>query len=353
MKKQLKMLTDIAAAAAVTLVLAVALLPAQAEEMRSEVTEESRSTPEENNDPVTLETTSKTTTKAPIEAIVVPETTTEETTAEESTTEPPATQSTTTTTTPPQTTTTQTTAQPQPSWTEQETRGVKYVNTDGISSVEVAQIGSKKMRQYSLNDAVTVVAITDTDYYKLEDGTFIHADFLSDSQIEITTTTAETQPPDSEAEEITDDEAESDTEDTEEAAVLSAQLSIQGMSLEMFNMVNEYRSQYGLYALQWDYNAFPAAEIRARELLQRNSHTRPDGTRFSAVYDEIGYYPSSSGENIVYYYSDPRSALNSLINSASHRDLILSTEFTHISIAYVYDPNSYWGYYWVQEFTTP
>ena len=351
MKKQLKTLTDIAAVAAVTLVLALALLPAEAEELSSEVTEESKSTPEESNDPVTVDPASQTTTNPPLEAIVVTETTTGET--QPTTTPAPAT---TTTTQPPQTTT-----QPpqQPTWTEQETSGVKYVNTDGISSVEVAQIGSKKMKQYSLNDAVTVVAITDTDYYKLEDGTFIHADFLSDSQIVITTTEEETQPPDTEAdteaEEDTDIETEpdEDSEDAPDVIVMAAQISIQSKALEMFNMVNEYRSQCGLSALQWDYNAYPAAQIRAMELLQRNSHTRPDGTRFSTVYGEIGYSPSANGENIVYYYSDPRSALTSLINSASHRELILSTDFTHISIAYIYDPNSYWGYYWVQEFTTP
>ena len=356
MNRRIKTLTDIAAVIAVTLVLALALLPMGAEEQSSEKSEEITTTPEEINKPITNDSSSQSTAE-PVEAIEVTTTTEETTTTTES--QPAA-----STTAPPQITTTQAAAQAQPSWTEQPASGVKYVNTDGISSVEVAQIGSLKIKRYSLNDAVTVVAITDTDYYKLEDGTFIHADFLSDSET-IVTADEETQPPVSETEPENETEPEPETEtetETEmdvdvavddEEVPLSAQFNIQNKSLEMFNMVNEYRAQYGLAPLQWDYGSSPAAEIRAKELLQRNSHTRPDGSRFSTVFSEVGYYPSSSAENIAYYYSEPRSALNTLINSASHREYILSTKFTHISIAYVYDPNSYWGYYWVQEFTTP
>lgn len=221
------------------------------------------------------------------------------------------------------------TSEPEPLWTEEEFSGVKYINTDGIYSRIAALMGSAKVEQYSLNDTVNVVAKTDTDYFKLEDGTFIHADYLSDSFVEVTTTTtAQTEPP-------------------------AADAQIQDKAWEMFRLVNEYRVQNGLSPFQWDYNAYPAAQIRANELLYYNSHVRPNGTRYSTVYDEIGYKPSSSAENIVYYYSSASSALNSLISSPSHRVLILNPKLTHIAIAYVYDPNSYWGYYWVQELTAP
>ena len=40
-----------------------------------------------------------------------------------------------------------------------------------------------------MNDKVTVTAKTDTGYYKLSDGSFIHGDYLSDSKIVIQTTT--------------------------------------------------------------------------------------------------------------------------------------------------------------------
>ena len=40
-----------------------------------------------------------------------------------------------------------------------------------------------------MNDKVTVTAKTNTGYYKLSDGSFIHGDYLSDSKIVIQTTT--------------------------------------------------------------------------------------------------------------------------------------------------------------------
>ncbi len=40
-----------------------------------------------------------------------------------------------------------------------------------------------------MNDKVTVTAKTDTGYFKLSDGSFIHSDYLSDSKIVIQTTT--------------------------------------------------------------------------------------------------------------------------------------------------------------------
>ena len=350
MKKQIRTLTDIAAILAVTLVMAVALLPVGlmgSEELKSEIPAEMENTDDES-EPVSAEPSETTSTDDAVQT-VPSETTTEATTAQTTTeeTQPPATTQTTTAATTAQTTT----QPPQSSWTEQEVSGVMYVNTDGIYSREIAVIGSAKIRQYSLNEAVTVVALTDSDYYKLDDGTFIHSDYLSYSETTVTDDETET-----DTDEQTDDPSEitAETDDIEDDVVpLSVYNGIQSMALEMFDMTNEYRAQYGLPALQWDYSAYPAAQIRAEELLQRNSHIRPDGTRFSTVYGDIGYIPSANGENIVYYHATARPAFDTLINSPSHRELILSSEYTHVSIAYVYDPNSYWGYYWVQEFTTP
>lgn len=344
MNRYIKTLTDIAISAAVVLTLTVALLPAGAEELRAEIPEESQSSPEE---PVPPETTPE-----PEKITQASETTTENTTTTTTTTI--ATTTTTTTTTAPPVT-----AKPSGiSWTEQAVSGVMYVNTDGISSVEVAQIGSKKIKQYSLNDAVTVVALTDTEYYKLEDGTFIHADFLSYSETVITTEEestppVETEEPEEAGETAGEPESAEETEEEPAAIPLSYQAGAQSVELEMFEMVNEYRAANGLPALQWDYGSYSAAQIRANELLQRNSHTRPDGTRFSTVFRQIGYSTTLAAENIVYYYSAPRSALNSLISSPEHRSIILSRSYTHISIARVYDSSSRWGYYWVQEFTAP
>lgn len=78
-----------------------------------------------------------------------------------------------------------------PKWTETAASGQLYVNTDYIYSRIYAIQGSEKVKQYRLNDMVTVIAKTDTDYYKLEDGTFIHQDYLSKEETIVKTETAD------------------------------------------------------------------------------------------------------------------------------------------------------------------
>ena len=93
-----------------------------------------------------------------------------------------------TTTAKPETTTTAATTKPTPEWTESKASGTKYVNTDCYSRKK-AVLGAETVKLYSVNDKVTVTAKTNTGYYKLSDGSFIHGDYLSDSKIVIQTTT--------------------------------------------------------------------------------------------------------------------------------------------------------------------
>lgn len=88
----------------------------------------------------------------------------------------------------PATTTTAATTKPAPEWTETKASGTKYVNTDCYSRKK-AVLGAETVKLYSVNDKVTVTAKTDTGYFKLSDGSFIHGDYLSDSKIVIQTTT--------------------------------------------------------------------------------------------------------------------------------------------------------------------
>lgn len=88
----------------------------------------------------------------------------------------------------PATTTTAATTKPAPEWTETKANGTKYVNTDCYSRKK-AVLGADTVKLYSVNDKVTVTAKTDTGYYKLDTGAYIHSDYLSDSKIVIQTTT--------------------------------------------------------------------------------------------------------------------------------------------------------------------
>ena len=78
--------------------------------------------------------------------------------------------------------TTAATTKPAPEWTESKASGTKYVNTDCYSRKK-AVLGADTVKLYSVNDKVTVTAKTDTGYYKLDTGAYIHSDYLSDSKV--------------------------------------------------------------------------------------------------------------------------------------------------------------------------
>ena len=126
---------------------------------------------------------------------------TPETTPAVTTTAKPAPQTTVTTTTtkkqdtntPVETTTTTTTVvttttKPAPEWTEEKVSATKYVTTDCYSRKK-AVLGAETVKVYNVNDKVKVVAKTDTGYFKLDTGAFIHGDYLSDDKVVIQTTT--------------------------------------------------------------------------------------------------------------------------------------------------------------------
>ena len=122
-----------------------------------------------------------------------------ETTPAVTTTAKPAPQTTVTTTTtkkqetnkPVETTTTTTmatTTKPAPEWTEEKVSATKYVNTDCYSRKK-AVLGAETVKLYNVNDKVKVVAKTNTGYFKLDTGAFIHGDYLSDNKVTVQTTT--------------------------------------------------------------------------------------------------------------------------------------------------------------------
>ena len=136
--------------------------------------------------------TSEESTPKPVESTTTVETSvkppTEETTASTTT----ATTTTVATTTASTTTVATTTAKPAPAWTETKiSNATKYVNTSCYSRKK-AVLGAETVAVYNVNDKVAVVAKTDTGYFKLKDGTFIHGDYLSDSKVVIQTTTTTT-----------------------------------------------------------------------------------------------------------------------------------------------------------------
>lgn len=113
--------------------------------------------------------------------------------------------------------------------------------------------------------------------------------------------------------------------------------------------MNEERAKAGLPALEMSAEITAAANVRAKEIKQSFSHTRPDGSNFSSALKEQGVSYRGSGENIAWGQKSPEQVMNGWMNSEGHRANILNKNFKNIGVGYYQDANGV--NYWVQLFT--
>lgn len=69
------------------------------------------------------------------------------------------------------------------SWNETEIHETLYIKTSCYSRTE-AVVGADSIKKYEVGTKIDVVAVTDTGYYKLYDGSFIHSDYVIDKMPE-------------------------------------------------------------------------------------------------------------------------------------------------------------------------
>ncbi len=121
---------------------------------------------------------------------------------------------------------------------------------------------------------------------------------------------------------------------------------------DVLALVNQERRKAGLADLTWGTTCEGAVNTRAREIMTSYSHTRPDGSSWSTACP----IPSTggwSGENLNAGNAavSPETVVASWMASPDHRANILNPDFTHVSIGFVFDPNSQHKTYWSQYFT--
>lgn len=122
------------------------------------------------------------------------------------------------------------------------------------------------------------------------------------------------------------------------------------MEAEVLRLMNEQRVANGLNPLVMNDKLSIAADIRAREIVELFSHTRPNGTSCFTVAAEVGYTYRMAAENIASGYNTAAWVMEGWMNSTGHRNNILNGSLTEVGIGCVqYDGH----YYWVQFFGTP
>ncbi len=114
-------------------------------------------------------------------------------------------------------------------------------------------------------------------------------------------------------------------------------------------LVNKERVKAGLNEVTLDKTIESAALIRAKEIVQSFSHTRPNGSNFSTVLKEQGITYRGAGENIAWGQTSPEAVMEAWMNSEGHRANILNRNFTKIGVGHY--QNAKGTNYWAQLFT--
>ncbi|MHB1376669.1 MAG: CAP domain-containing protein [Candidatus Humimicrobiaceae bacterium] len=106
-------------------------------------------------------------------------------------------------------------------------------------------------------------------------------------------------------------------------------------------LINNFREANGLNALAADESLTNVAMTRSRDLLDRNyfSHYTPEGTNVFNLMRDMGIEFRYAGENLAQSapasVGTPEGFLNAWVNSPSHRDNILRSQYTKIGVAMV------------------
>ena len=143
-----------------------------------------------------------------------------------------------------------------------------------------------------------------------------------------------------EKEEVTDIEdkyyEDISKEDINEYKNIQSENTYTDLINEVYEITNNYRS------------LVEAASIRAKELSDSFSHTRPNGSSCFTVLSELGISYGTAGENIAAGYSSPQSVMEGWRSSSGHYQNIISSKFKKIGIGVNIINNQY---YWVQIFS--
>lgn len=121
-------------------------------------------------------------------------------------------------------------------------------------------------------------------------------------------------------------------------------------NIAVLNLANKDRAAQGLPMLTTRSDLWiNVAQVRAEEVEDYFSHTRPDGSSWTTAFEQAGFDYWFAGENIAYGYGTPQSVYTAWMNSPGHRANLLDKNFEQMATAY------YWGdrKNWAQSFYTP
>lgn len=128
--------------------------------------------------------------------------------------------------------------------------------------------------------------------------------------------------------------------------------SASGYEQRVVQLVNDERAKAGLDLLYLDSKISDVARLKSKDMADLNyfAHNSPTYGMAGDMLLRFGITWSFWGENIASGQDTPEIVVNEWMNSPSHRENILSPNFTFIGVGYYVNSNG--TPYWTQMFTS-
>jgi len=124
-------------------------------------------------------------------------------------------------------------------------------------------------------------------------------------------------------------------------------------SSDVLDLVNQEREAAGLKDLQLNEDLNRVAQLRAQEIVEKWSHTRPNGEEWKTAFKDAGVTASYRGENLAMGQSSAEAIVDGWMSSEGHRDNILNKKFSKMGVAtVVIDGVTYWVQVFANEVKT-
>jgi hypothetical protein len=103
---------------------------------------------------------------------------------------------------------------------------------------------------------------------------------------------------------------------------------------DIINLSNQARVQLNSPKLSVNTALMNAAQMKAEDMARLHyfAHTAPDGTVAWDYFKKVSYSYAVAGENLAITNEDAQAVINGWLNSPTHRDNLLSTQYTDFGI---------------------
>ena len=114
-------------------------------------------------------------------------------------------------------------------------------------------------------------------------------------------------------------------------------------SSDVLDLVNQERKAAGLKNVKLNDDLNRVAELRAAEIAEKWSHTRPNGEEWKTAFADSGVSASYRGENLAKGQYSAEKVVEDWMDSEGHRSNILNKKFSKMGVAsVVIDGVTYW-----------